>query len=133
MSQQTLHPMLNIAVKAARAAGSIINRAALDVERLTITAKGVNDFVTEGEPPIGILYIDDQAEQTQLARLETLRRTRDQAAVDRALDGLRRVAAGSAGNTMEPLLAAVRAYATVGEMCGALRQVWGEYVEQPII
>jgi myo-inositol-1(or 4)-monophosphatase len=47
MSQQSLHPMLNIAVKAARAAGSIINRAALDVERLTITAKGVNDFVTE--------------------------------------------------------------------------------------
>jgi len=45
--QQTLHPMLNIAVKAARAAGSIINRAALDVERLTITTKGVNDFVTE--------------------------------------------------------------------------------------
>ena len=44
---QSLHPMLNIAVKAARAAGSIINRAALDVERLTITAKGVNDFVTE--------------------------------------------------------------------------------------
>lgn len=39
--------MLNIAVKAARAAGSIINRAALDVERLTITSKGVNDFVTE--------------------------------------------------------------------------------------
>jgi myo-inositol-1(or 4)-monophosphatase len=39
--------MLNIAVKAARAAGSIINRAALDVERLTITAKGINDFVTE--------------------------------------------------------------------------------------
>jgi myo-inositol-1(or 4)-monophosphatase len=46
MSQQ-LHPMLNIAVKAARAAGSIINRAALDVERLTIATKGVNDFVTE--------------------------------------------------------------------------------------
>jgi myo-inositol-1(or 4)-monophosphatase len=44
---QTLHPMLNIAVKAARAAGSIINRAALDVERLTISTKGVNDFVTE--------------------------------------------------------------------------------------
>jgi myo-inositol-1(or 4)-monophosphatase len=44
---QALHPMLNIAVKAARAAGSIINRAALDVERLTISMKGVNDFVTE--------------------------------------------------------------------------------------
>ena len=44
---QALHPMLNIAVKAARAAGSIINRAALDVERLTISTKGVNDFVTD--------------------------------------------------------------------------------------
>jgi myo-inositol-1(or 4)-monophosphatase len=45
--QQTLHPMLNIAVKAARAAGSIINRAALDIERVGVTSKGVNDFVTE--------------------------------------------------------------------------------------
>ena len=44
---QTLHPMLNIAVKAARAAGAIINRASLDLELLQVTAKGVNDFVTE--------------------------------------------------------------------------------------
>ncbi len=58
--QQTLHPMLNIAVKAARAAGSIINRAALDTERLTISTKGVNDFVTE---------VDQAAEQ---AIIETL-------------------------------------------------------------
>jgi myo-inositol-1(or 4)-monophosphatase len=43
----TLHPMLNIAVKAARAAGAIINRASLDLELLQVTAKGVNDFVTE--------------------------------------------------------------------------------------
>jgi myo-inositol-1(or 4)-monophosphatase len=62
MSQQTLHPMLNIAVKAARAAGSIINRAALDVERLTITAKGVNDFVTE---------VDQAAEQAVIETLLT--------------------------------------------------------------
>jgi myo-inositol-1(or 4)-monophosphatase len=47
---QALHPMLNTAVKAARAAGSIINRAALDVERLQGTSKGVNDFVTEVDP-----------------------------------------------------------------------------------
>jgi myo-inositol-1(or 4)-monophosphatase len=46
MSQQ-LHPMLNIAIKAARAAGSIINRAALDIERLKVDLKGANDFVTE--------------------------------------------------------------------------------------
>ncbi len=44
---QSLHPMLNIAVKAARTAGAIINRAALDLDRLQVAAKGVNDFVTE--------------------------------------------------------------------------------------
>jgi len=44
---QALHPMLNIAIKAARAAGAIINRASLDVDRLTVTAKSHNDFVTE--------------------------------------------------------------------------------------
>jgi len=59
---QTLHPMLNIAVKAARAAGSIINRAALDVERLQVTAKGVNDFVTE---------VDQAAEQAVIDVLLT--------------------------------------------------------------
>jgi myo-inositol-1(or 4)-monophosphatase len=59
---QTLHPMLNIAVKAARAAGSIINRAALDVERLTISTKGVNDFVTE---------VDQAAEQVIIETLLT--------------------------------------------------------------
>ena len=44
---QTLHPMINIAVRAARAAGAIINRAALDVEVLKVATKGTNDFVTE--------------------------------------------------------------------------------------
>ncbi|BDI07171.1 hypothetical protein CATMQ487_41410 [Sphaerotilus microaerophilus] len=54
MSQTNLHPMLNIAVKAARAAGSIISRASMDVDRLTVTSKGSNDFVTE---------VDQAAEQ----------------------------------------------------------------------
>ena len=61
MSQATLHPMLNIAIKAARAAGSIINRASLDVDRLTVTSKGPNDFVTE---------VDQAAEQ---AIIDTIR------------------------------------------------------------
>ena len=47
MSSPNLHPMLNVAVKAARSAGSIINRAALDVEAVRISQKQVNDFVTE--------------------------------------------------------------------------------------
>ena len=54
MTQNALHPMLNIAIKAARAAGAIINRASLDVERLTVTTKAPNDFVTE---------VDQAAEQ----------------------------------------------------------------------
>ena len=93
---------------------------------------GVNDFVAEDEPPVGILYIDESAGEKQLAKLDTLRRQRDQTRVTSALDALRRGAAG-ADNTMPLLLDAVRAYATVGEMCDALRDVWGEYVEDAVI
>ena len=60
MSSSSLHPMLNMAIKAARAAGAIINRAALDVEAVRVSTKQVNDFVTE---------VDQQAEQ---AIIETL-------------------------------------------------------------
>jgi methylmalonyl-CoA mutase N-terminal domain/subunit len=93
---------------------------------------GVNDFVADDEPPLGILYIDESAGERQLARLEALRRRRDGDRVARALDALREGALGTA-NTMPLLLDAVRAYATIGEMCDALRDVWGEYVEQAII
>ncbi|HWK11278.1 MAG TPA: methylmalonyl-CoA mutase family protein [Vicinamibacterales bacterium] len=93
---------------------------------------GVNDFVQEDEPPIPILYIDDTTAARQIARLEELRRTRDNDAVRRTLDALRS-AARSGENTMYPLLDCVRAYATVGEMCDALREVWGEYEEVPLI
>jgi len=93
---------------------------------------GVNDFVQEDEKPIPILYIDDSTANRQLARLEALRTTRDNDKVRFALDALRETARGK-GNTMYPLLDAVRAYATVGEMCDALRDVWGEYEETPLI
>ena len=93
---------------------------------------GVNDFVQADEPPIEILYIDDSAADTQLAKLEQLRRSRDNDAVQRALDRLR-TTARTADNLMPPILDAVRAYATVGEMCDALREVWGEYEEGPVI
>jgi myo-inositol-1(or 4)-monophosphatase len=53
MSSPNLHPMLNVAVKAARAAGAIINRAALDVESVRISQKQVNDFVTEVDHACG--------------------------------------------------------------------------------
>ena len=93
---------------------------------------GVNDYVQEDEPRHPILYIDESTYDTQLARLEQLKKTRDHDAVRRSLDALARTARAR-GNTMYPLLDCVRAYATVGEMCDALRDVWGEYEEVPLI
>jgi methylmalonyl-CoA mutase N-terminal domain/subunit len=102
------------------------------VERREKTIVGVNDFVQSDGPPIEILYIDESTAETQLARLDETRKTRNHDRVERALDALRRAARGRE-NTMPPLLDAVRAYATVGEMCDALREVWGEYEEVPVI
>jgi len=93
---------------------------------------GVNDFVQEDAPAVPILYIDETTADTQLRRLEELRRTRDRDAVQRSLGALRDTAAGT-GNTMYALLDCARAYVTVGEMCDALRGVWGEYEEVPLI
>jgi methylmalonyl-CoA mutase N-terminal domain/subunit len=102
------------------------------VERREKVIVGVNDYVQEDEAPFPILYIDETSAEKQLTRLEQLKRTRDTDAVTRALDALRDAARGS-GNTMYPLLDCARAYATVGEMCDALRDVWGEYEEVPLI
>jgi methylmalonyl-CoA mutase N-terminal domain/subunit len=93
---------------------------------------GVNDFVQDDETRIPILYIDETTGDRQLARLQALRQTRDADEVRRTLDVLRETARGT-GNTMYPLMDCVRAYATVGEMCDALREVWGEYEEVPLI
>jgi methylmalonyl-CoA mutase N-terminal domain/subunit len=105
------------------------------VERRDKTGKvivGVNDFVQDDEPPVPILYIDDSTAGIQLQRLDELRKSRDNDALGRSLDTLRHIARGQ-GNTMEALLDCVRAYATVGEMCDALRDVWGEYEEVPLV
>jgi methylmalonyl-CoA mutase N-terminal domain/subunit len=102
------------------------------IERREKIIVGVNDFVADAEEPVPTLYIDEGAADRQLARLEALRRQRDPDRVRRALDRLQEVAAGT-GNTMEPILEAVRAYATLGEMCDALRAVWGEYEEVPVV
>jgi methylmalonyl-CoA mutase N-terminal domain/subunit len=67
----------------------------------------------------------------QVARVVALRASRDQPRVERALAALKDAARGTS-NLMPPILEASRAYATVGEMCDALREVFGEYEEQPI-
>jgi methylmalonyl-CoA mutase N-terminal domain/subunit len=103
-----------------------------DVERKRQVIVGVNEFTSERDGGVPILHIDESAAQRQLAKVDRLRRTRNKVVVVRALDRLRKAAAGTE-NTMPALLDAVRAYATVGEMCDALRDVWGEYQEQAII
>jgi methylmalonyl-CoA mutase N-terminal domain/subunit len=102
------------------------------VERKEKIIVGVNDFVRTDEPPIEILYIDETAADRQLAKLEQMKKTRDADGVKRSLDKLRS-AASTTDNLMPPIIEAVRAYATVGEMCDALREVWGEYEEVPVI
>jgi methylmalonyl-CoA mutase N-terminal domain/subunit len=102
---------------------------------------GVNEFAIEEEPP-QILYIDETVARQQSEKLKNLRARRSNEEVHRALDALKKAAAqepkaGSNGtvssaNTMPFIVDAVRAYATVGEICEALRQVYGTYTEVSI-
>ncbi len=89
---------------------------------------GVNDRTGESGAGVETLYIDEAAAAGQCDRLAALRASRDAAAVSRALDRLRETALGP-DNLMPPLLDAVRAYATLGEICDSLRDVWGEHEE----
>jgi methylmalonyl-CoA mutase, N-terminal domain len=101
------------------------------VESREKTIVGVNDFVQD-ESSVETLYIDESTGEKQLDKLAKLRRSRNSDHVQAALDALR-AAARTKQNVMPPILEAVRAYATVGEMCDALRDVWGEYEEVAII
>jgi len=93
---------------------------------------GVNAFVEQGEESIDVLEIDESAQKRQLEKLAKLKSTRDKAKVGQSLDRLRRAAAAS-DNTMPFILDAVRAYATVGEICDALRDVFGSYTETSVL
>jgi methylmalonyl-CoA mutase N-terminal domain/subunit len=83
------------------------------------------------EKPHPILYIEETVGDEQVARVEALKASRDGERVRQALSALQETARGT-GNLMYPILEAARAYATLGEMCDALRDVWGEYVEPPV-
>jgi methylmalonyl-CoA mutase N-terminal domain/subunit len=97
------------------------------VENGERTIVGVNRFQEDKElVPIELHRPEPQVVQTQIERLQTLRRERDNARVERSLDRLRQEAQGS-GNLMYPILEAVRAYATIGEICTVLRHAFGEF------
>ena len=92
---------------------------------------GVNDFVLDEDLEIPILAMDAEGEQTQVNRLNRIRRERDDVRFNRALDRLRRVAEGDE-NTMPAILECAKAQATLGDITGVLREVFGEYVEPSI-
>jgi methylmalonyl-CoA mutase N-terminal domain/subunit len=100
------------------------------VERKEKVIVGVNEYAME-EKPHPILYIDGSIAEEQVARVRALRASRDRGRVGKALEDLKAAARGD-DNLMPPILEASRAYATVGEMCDALREVFGEYQEQPV-
>ncbi|MFN2130979.1 MAG: methylmalonyl-CoA mutase [Anaerolineae bacterium] len=87
---------------------------------------GVNAFTTEEEYPLEVLRVDPAVGRAQKERLERLRRMRDSGRVRETLDALCQGAAGDA-NTMPLILDCVEAQATLGEICDALRDVFGEY------
>jgi len=87
---------------------------------------GVNKFVTDQVDDVDILKVDPEAEQRQLVRLAAFKQNRDGAVVEAKLEELRAVARGE-GNLLHPIRAALAADASIGEVCGAMRDVFGEY------
>jgi methylmalonyl-CoA mutase N-terminal domain/subunit len=103
------------------------------VEAGEIVVVGVNKFSGDSaDAPLDILQMDCGAETEQCAKLRRLRASRNNEAVRRSLLALTR-AAESSENLMPPLLDAVRSYATLGEMCAALKQVFGVWQETPAL
>jgi methylmalonyl-CoA mutase N-terminal domain/subunit len=102
---------------------------ALDAKEKIVV--GVNDFVEENEAPIETLYIDESVEEKQKKALAELRRTRDGKAAVSALRGLEQACADGR-NVMPPLIDAVKAYATVGEISDVMRKVFATY-EEPAV
>jgi methylmalonyl-CoA mutase N-terminal domain/subunit len=94
---------------------------------------GVNRFTETDDGPLETLHIGPEVEERQLKRLAHIKAERDDAAVDSALVKVASEAARPEVNLMPPILDAVRAYATVGEIIGALAGVFGRWTEDPVI
>jgi methylmalonyl-CoA mutase N-terminal domain/subunit len=107
-----------------------IERSAYDIARQIDAGDrvivGVNRFTRDEDEPYQPLRVDPAIEQEQADRLAALRAGRDDAQFKRRIDGLRRAAEGPE-NLLYPMREALRASATVGEVCDALRDVWGTY------
>jgi methylmalonyl-CoA mutase, N-terminal domain len=93
---------------------------------------GVNRYQADEEPPIELLRVDPALEDEQIARVQAVRARRDSGAVETALAQLKEAASVEDRNLMPPIVEASRAYVTMGEMCEALRAVWGVWRETPV-
>jgi methylmalonyl-CoA mutase N-terminal domain/subunit len=103
-----------------------------EVEQKQRIVVGVNRYTHENEQPLEILRIDPALEEKQIRRVQVLRARRDSAAVEAALAQLKTDAASEGRNLMPPIVDAAKAYVTMGEMCDALRDVWGVWRETPV-
>jgi len=103
-----------------------------EIETNKRTIVGVNDFVLEGEEiTIPVLKIDPEIERKQVERTQRIRGERDKKKFEEALNGLRKASEGT-DNVMPHIINAVKAYATVGEICDVWRDLWGEWDEPKI-
>jgi methylmalonyl-CoA mutase N-terminal domain/subunit len=113
-----------------------IQKAAYEYQRAVESREqvvvGVNDYVSEDDRTIPLLRINEEIERSQVARLKALRQKRDAGKTQSALAELARRAA-TAANLLPAILAAVEAYATVGEISDTLRRVFGEYRESVVL
>jgi len=98
-----------------------------EVERKDRVIVGVNEFTTEEEAPIKLLRVDPAVEKKVVERLNRVKKERNTQKVRAALDKLHKAAGDEKENLVPPILEAVKEYATVGEICGVLREVYGEY------
>src|SRR5687768_5583020 len=89
---------------------------------------GVNEYVTEQVDEVEILRVDPESERQQVERLKAFKEDRDQSAVDARLEELRQVCEGD-GNLLQPMRAALKERASIGEVCGVMREEFGEYSE----
>jgi len=103
-----------------------------EVEQKQRIIVGVNRYELEDEPEVEILRIDPALERKQIQRVQALRGRRDSVAVETALARVKQAAARDDDNLMPPLVEASKAYVTLGEMCEALREVWGTWTETPV-
>jgi methylmalonyl-CoA mutase, N-terminal domain len=103
-----------------------------EVEAKQRIVVGVNRYELEDEGDLELLRIDPALEQQQIERVQALRGRRDSAAVEASLARLKEAGARDDENLMPLLVEASRAYATLGEMCDALRETWGTWRETPV-